>query len=319
MSADRTRRDGRPRLTPEDRARLLDEIARHGDPVPVGRAQQGATPKRRAPAKAAADPGPPAAVLRAALLGTAPAENTLPRVIDVWGNLGEMPVDPALLDRNLVISANRRDPAHAAFDVLRTRLVQTLADNGWRRVAVTSPTADCGKSFTAINLAIALSRYEARRTVLLDMDLRAPGLARYLGVEPRATTGDFLRGLIPAEAWLRRFAPNDLHIGPDLAIGLNGRAEDYAAELFQAPRTTEVMTRLMQDLDPDVVLFDLPPALVQDDVIAFRPQFDCVLMVVGGGMTTAAEVREAIRRIGEDKPVVGIVLNKSDADPQTGM
>ena len=69
-------------------------------------------------------------------------------------------------------------------------------------------------------------------------------------------------------------------------------------------------------LEPEVILFDLPPALAQDDVIAFRPHFDCVLMVVGGGITTAEEVREATRRIGEDKPILGVVLNKAEIEGQ---
>ena len=231
--------------------------------------------------------------------------------MDAWAALGLVALDEAVLDRSLVITAARRDPAHGAFDVLRTRLLGALAEHGWNRVGVTSPTKGCGKSFTALNLAVALSRYDGRRTLLMDMDMRVPSLARSLGMSTPGCLGDVLRGLTPASAHLRRVAPNRQHIG-HLALALNGQPEAFAAELFQEPRTAEVLAGIQVAYRPDVILYDLPPALAQDDVIAFRPHLDCILMVVGGGMTSAREVRESIRRLGEEKPVVGIVLNRAE-------
>lgn len=233
---------------------------------------------------------------------------------DPWLNLRQIAVNEGLLERNLIIAAARRDPAHGAFDVLRTRLLQALRDNGWKRVGITSPTKGCGKSFSALNLAIALSRYDACRTILMDMDMRLPALSRYLGVADPGSIGDMLRGITDPADHLLRFAPNRLHIGGNLALGLNNQREDYAAELFHEPGTAQILAGIADIWQPDVMLFDLPPALAQDDVIAFRGHLDCILMVVGGGITTAREVREAVRRIGEDKPVVGIILNKAEGE-----
>lgn len=321
----------RRRLDPGARERLLGGMARAGgrQRAPAPEPEPSAEELRRilaeirsAAASAAADeagpateaatrpvpagdapPGPPAAP-------AAPADR-LPRVRDPWAGLRTIVADPDLMDRNLVITALRSDPAHGAFDVLRTRMVQAMADHRWRRVAITSPTKGCGKSFTAINLAVALSRYEQQKTVLLDLDLRAPALARLVGVRDAGSIGDMLRGLVPPESHLRRFAPNSMHIGPTLALGLNDRVEPFAAELFQDRAAAEALAGLQERFAPDIMLFDLPPALAQDDVIALRPLYDCVLMVIGGGSTTARELREATRRIGEDKPVLGIVLNKA--------
>ena len=60
------------------------------------------------------------------------------------------------------------------------------------------------------------------------------------------------------------------------------------------------------------MLFDLPPALFYDDVIAFRPRFDGLLLVIGGGITTEKEVKEVERRIGEETPLLGMILNKAE-------
>jgi len=262
------------------------------------------------------EPAPVSAEPEPAPVSTTPAAHADPG--DLWDHLAQIPVDPARLERNLVITAGRHDPAHAAFDVLRTRMVQAMAENGWRRVGITSPTAGCGKSFTAINLAISLSRLEGFRTVLMDLDLRHPGLARTLGLKDMPATADFLRGQIGAGEYLSTFAPNMLNIGDRLALGVNGRADEYAAELFANPTTEHVLQTMQADLGADLVLFDLPPALAMDDVLALRPHLDCVLIVVGGGETRARDVREVQNRLGEDLPVLGVVMNKAELDQGSG-
>lgn len=231
---------------------------------------------------------------------------------DKWDTLRTLDLMPNTLDRNLVITAKRTDPAAASFDVLRARLFKKMTENNWKRVAITSPTKGCGKSFTAINLAITLSRYDNSRTVLLDMDMRHPALAKYVGAKSVGSLGDMFRGKTRIEDHFLRVGDNDINIGKNLAVALNDTSEPYAAELFLQPKTKEVLTHMEQALRPDIIVYDLPPALAQDDVLAFRPFFDCVLMVVGGGISNAKDIKEVNRRLGEDTPIVGVVLNMSE-------
>jgi Mrp family chromosome partitioning ATPase len=285
----------RPRLDAGAKARLDAEIARLD-------AEAAARAMAAAPAPAP-DKGARAA----------PAE--LPATVrDVWNDIRSFRVDQGTLDANLVITAARTDPAHAAFDVLRTRLIHAMRENGWTRVGITSPRQGCGKSFVAANLAITLSRYDALRVVLMDMDLRRPTLDDVLGVPDAPAMGDFLRGLTPPADFLRRPGQNLLNIGQTLAVGFNGRTEAYAAELFQSPATGAALDRMMRETRADLVLYDMPPALALDDVIAFRPYFDCVLIVAGGGKSTAREMKETVRRIGDDRPVVGVILNQGQGE-----
>lgn len=250
--------------------------------------------------------------LRAAYEASAPALHIEPA--DRWNTLDVMPVDVEHLEQNLVITASRNEPAHGAFDVLRTRLVQTLLEHNWKRVAVTSPTRNCGKTFTSVNLAISLSRYEATRTILMDFDMRNPSVAGVIGDTQPGKMGDFLRGTISAEELLVRFDQNTLNIGAGLAIGTNNVIEPYASELAHEPSTRASLDRMMEEMSPDIVLFDMPPALAFDDVIAFRQHFDGVLMVVGGGETSPEEVREVMRRMGEETPLLGVVLNQAEGE-----
>ncbi|WP_319825117.1 CpsD/CapB family tyrosine-protein kinase [Thalassovita sp.] len=281
------RRKRRDRPEKDDRPRFLERVTRH-----------------------AADMEEQEKAVRAALRG-----DDLPEQNGLWDKLATIPVNDTLLDENLIITATRHDPAHATFDVLRTRLVQTLSAKGWSRVAITSPTAACGKSFVAMNLAITLSRYDNCKTVLMDLDMRRPSISRVLGVENPGSMGAFLRGERSVQQHFRRFADNSLKIGNTLAVGMNDRAEPYAAELLQHADTRARIEDLECQLAPNILLYDLPPALVQDDVIAFRHMYDGVLIIASGAQTSATEVTEVLRRLGDDVPLLGVVLNKADGAP----
>ena len=224
---------------------------------------------------------------------------------EVWARLRSVALDQRHLARRRVIGAGKRDPAQVAFDVLRTRLLQALKARGWHRVAITSPTQGCGKTFVAANLALSLSRQPSCRAVLMDLDLRDPSLAAVLGVRDPGSMRDFLTGVRPPEAHFLRVADN-------LAVGLNAAPTAGAAELLQEPAARGALDAMQAAFRPDVVLYDLPPALVCDDVIAFLPQVDCVLLVAGGGRTHAPDVKKCEALFADQTPLLGVVLNKAE-------
>jgi Mrp family chromosome partitioning ATPase len=230
-----------------------------------------------------------------------------------WLSLPAVDLDPGALSSNLVVSATRDHETHATFDVLRTRLLHALAEKGWRRVAVTSPGANCGKTFTCVNLAASLARKTNCRTVLLDCDMRRPSLHHALGLVPEQPISDMFRGEVPVDQHLLRLGANRIDaVENNLALGLNNQEEPYASEILQSDQMERCLQQIEAQFDPTVMLFDLPPALFFDDVLAMRSHFDAVLMVIGGGLTTPKEIREAERRLGSDTPLLGMVLNHAE-------
>lgn len=231
---------------------------------------------------------------------------------DTWDALGTIPLREAHLESNRIISASRHNPAHVAFDVLRTRLLQALHQNGWSRVVITSPTKDCGKTFISTNLAFSLARQESTRAVLMDLDLRNPSVAPLLGETEPGRMGDFLRGHVEVEDHFRTIGQNMLNVGRNVAFGLNDKREPFASELLGSQSAHDAIELMQAELQPDLVIYDMPPALYHDDVLAFRDHYDGVLLVVGGGTTKANEIKELKRRFGEDKPLLGVILNKAE-------
>jgi Mrp family chromosome partitioning ATPase len=60
-----------------------------------------------------------------------------------------------------------------------------------------------------------------------------------------------------------------------------------------------------------LILFDLPPLLVTDDVLVFAPSVDAFLFVIEEGKSRADEVTRAIDLL-NDANLLGTVLNKSE-------
>ena len=89
-----------------------------------------------------------------------------------------------LLDKRIIAAL----PEHKfkdSYRMLRTRVLQTMRNNGWTSVAVTGPATGCGKTLTAINLAVSLAMEVSHTVLLVDLDLRKPTIHKYFGYEMR--------------------------------------------------------------------------------------------------------------------------------------
>lgn len=203
-----------------------------------------------------------------------------------------------------LVSEHREDPAARAFDLLRTRLLRALKANGWRRIAIAGPTPGCGATFTAVNLALSLARIPGSRSVLVDLDLRAPGIGPLLEMDAPGDIRSFLSGETA-------MAKNLLRVSDTLALGLASATDGDAAELLHAPICAEVLDDMVARLDPDVVIYDLPPVLAHDDLAAFLPQVDGVLLVADGTRTLARHIEMCERILDDQTRVLGVVLNRA--------
>ncbi|MEY8841329.1 exopolysaccharide biosynthesis protein, partial [Cribrihabitans sp. XS_ASV171] len=98
-----------------------------------------------------------------------------------------------------------------------------------------------------------------------------------------------------------------------LALGLAGEPVRDASELLHAPASAIVLDEMIAELHPDVVIYDLPAVLGSDDLHAFLPNVDGVLLVADATRTTGEEIRACEKVIGEAAPLLGVVLNRGRA------
>jgi Mrp family chromosome partitioning ATPase len=227
-----------------------------------------------------------------------------------WGK--EVVLNSAHLESKRIIAPNIEDPRSKSFDMLRTQVLQSMEMKSWHVVGVTSPTAGCGKTVVATNLALSIARQPDRSVLLVDMDLQKPQVANYLGLKCDRGLVSVLEG--------RTDLPNSIiqaHIRKQKIWVLPCEASTLSSSEWIASRS---MHALMQDIRQDfrnwTVIFDLPPVLTGDDVLSILPQLDCVLFVAAVGTTTVSEIKEATRHL-ESTSIVRVVLNKSSDLPAT--
>jgi len=83
----------------------------------------------------------------------------------------QVDLDLTHLEGCRIIAHNVSDPRSKSFDMLRTQILQSMDQRNWRFLAVTSPTPGCGKTLTAINLALSIAHQPDRAALLVDLDL----------------------------------------------------------------------------------------------------------------------------------------------------
>lgn len=219
----------------------------------------------------------------------------------LWHGIPEAELNRTALLQSRILSQNASQES-TPFDVLRTKILYQMRQNGWKRLAITSPLPQCGKSTTAVNLALALGRQPELRSMLFDLDLRAPTVAQKLGLPQPPSIAPLLRGE-------RSFADHARRVGPNLALALSGVPDTDPTRLLMADSTRDTLAGIQQSYDPDIMIFDLPSILIGDDARAFLQHVDCALILVRADQTRYGDFDSCEREVGEYTNVLGVVLN----------
>ncbi|APG48206.1 CpsD/CapB family tyrosine-protein kinase [Phaeobacter porticola] len=241
------------------------------------------------------------------LANTEPQMQRLPATVpEVWERLHRVPLDIRghQAARSPLVNFFRNSPTANAFDLLRTRLLHSLKAQGWKRVAIAAPTAGCGSTFSAVNLALSMARVPGTRTILMDLNFRRPGIASALKLPPSGDMPGFLSGDLSLPEHLIRPAAS-------LAVGLTAAPDRNAAEILHDGRCAGVIDDMVLSTGADVTLFDLPPVLEHDDTAAFLPQVDGVLLIADGTRTTAAHLAACEKMFEGQTQLLGVSLNRA--------
>lgn len=217
-----------------------------------------------------------------------------------------IPVCHTQLEKNRVVSRSAHDPRSQLFRTLRTTILKQMRAHNWRSIGITSPSPGEGKSLVASNLAAAIAMEVNYTALLVDMDLRNPGITHYFDVEPKLGLADYLQG--DAEI-------GDLLVNPGVErlLLLPGRGKlDNSSELISSPRMVALFNEVTERYKSRIVVYDMPAILPRDDVLAALNHVDCFLMVIEEGRNSEVDIRKAIQSM-QNANIVGTVINKSQS------
>jgi len=203
------------------------------------------------------------------------------------------------------------NPLSAFAEALRAAKIAadlTLRDRSPKIIGVASALPGEGKSTVSANFACLLAHL-GHRTVLIDADLRNPGLTR--AVAPEAENGI-------VEAVLDGRPIRDLllwHQDTSLAVlpaAVRGRVP-HTSEFLASPGMKSVLKQAEQDFA--FIVVDLPPLAPVVDVRAIAPMLDGILLIVEWGVTTRSFLRTTLTSapMAHDK-CLGVLLNKVKLD-----
>ncbi len=212
--------------------------------------------------------------------------------------------DPEAMERNCILPQVTDQAALRGYKILRTRIGQRLAAGGWHSIAVTGTESGQGKTLTAINLAIALAQDPNTYVFLVDLDLQRAQIAAYFGMQIEKGLGDYLVG----EAGISDIIYNT---GVErLAVIPNSRALEHSSDFLSSPRMLELEEKLSAEKPRRIVIYDMPPILLSDDVLTFAPHVDGIVLVVTEGFTARSSLERSKELLAEMN-LIGVVLNKS--------
>ena len=213
-------------------------------------------------------------------------------------------LDPAQLERNRVLLRIQDVAVSRAYKILRTRVLHRMAANNWFTLGVTGTLAGEGKSITAINLAIALAQDHNTWVFLVDLDLQRPQLGAYLGMQYENGLTDYLTGQADLDQIIYDIGIKRLGVVP------NATSVESSSELLRSPKMAGFVNALEAQTPRRIIIFDMPPLMVSDDVLAFAPQVDSFLLVVSQGHTARRTLANAKEVLSEVR-LMGVVLNRS--------
>lgn len=261
------------------------------------RAEQGGGPPQL-------DPAGPGEVYASEM--SIPAKTALPKLNLVATALDEVvrvPFKPAPESHLLDLNSSHETPAEE-FRTLRTRLNHLQTLQPLHTVVVTSPSPAEGKTFSAVNLALAQAHLSENSVLLGDFDLRRPIIHNLFQIERGPGLSDFLQGECSFGEALRKVDGMNLYLLP---AGSPIRNPLELLNMRQAKAMFEELPRLFH-----WAIFDTPPLLFSADANLLSTMADGTILVVKIGSTTFDNVTRAMQSLCENN-VLGIVANGARA------
>lgn len=196
------------------------------------------------------------------------------------------------------------DPRSEPYRQLRSQVLKKMREEGLQTLAITSPTVGNGKTLTALNLAISLSQEVNQTVLLVDLDLRNPGVAAALGID------EVENGIV--DSVMNRVALEDILINPGynrLVIAPGTPQGHQTSEILSSPQMQTMQAELKGRYADRLIIYDLPALLTSDDALVFAPRADAILLVLEDGGASEKELKQAMKLLQGTK-ILGTIINK---------
>jgi succinoglycan biosynthesis transport protein ExoP len=205
----------------------------------------------------------------------------------------------------LVTQSRPQSQMAESYRALRTSLLLSSLGAPPKIILITSALPQEGKTTTSINCSIVLAQ-KGVKVLLIDADLRRPGVHKTLGIGPRSGLSNVLTGSVTLQQAIIR-SP----LLPNLFVLPAGTPPPNPAELLASSDMRDVLLQLREQYDHIVI--DTPPTLSVTDAVVLSTKADAVVLVIRSGQTTKGALRRSREILMQvNAKVAGVLLNAVD-------
>jgi tyrosine-protein kinase Etk/Wzc len=205
----------------------------------------------------------------------------------------------------LAVSAPN-DPSIEALRSFRTGLQFATIDSPNKRVLITGPVPEIGKSFVSANFA-AIMAQAGKRVLLIDGDMRKGTLSRYFIQEERGDAkhpglSDVVSGQVDFDSALIKTELEGLH------VLVSGSVPPNPSELLLHPNFIALLEKA--DVEYDYVIIDSPPVLLVSDASVMGQHCSATFIVARYGASNVRQVSDSQKRLAQaGVRVNGLIFN----------
>lgn len=198
------------------------------------------------------------------------------------------------------------------FRIVKRQLLaaaQAAGDAAARRILVCSALPGDGKTFCAVNLAIAMAGERDSEVVLVDADFAKPSILSTLALPKAAGLMDALAD--PAVKVEDLVLATDI---PGLFVLPAGGQTNADSEWLASARTAEVLDRLTRHAPNRMIVFDSPPALAASPAADLARHVGQAVLVARADKTGRNALEDAVHLLGAC-PDIKLLLNGTHFSP----
>ena len=206
--------------------------------------------------------------------------------------------------QSMVTLSGKAPQSAESLRALRTHIMARHVSEGHRALAICSASRGSGCTFVATNLAVALSQIGVN-TLLLDADLRRPGVAAAFGHQ--SSKGDLVAALSSSINFNDCIERNVL---PNLSVLFSTEPARNAQELLASARFKSLMDFCLREFDATIV--DTPPANIYSDARRVSTVVGYSLIVARRNSSHINDIKALAEHLrGDHATVIGTVLNEA--------
>ena len=174
-----------------------------------------------------------------------------------------------------------------------------------RVIMVTSARPGEGKTFIALNLALAFASERDVKALLVDVDTQHSTLRKILGISGERGIVDVLAGTHDLSDSLIRTNVANLLVLPA------GQGGPHVPELFSSKQMAALITEMTQRFPDRFIILDTPPCMASSDAAALAPLVGQIVFVVEAHRTQQEEIEASLSML-STCPRINLLLNKTD-------